>query len=252
MIQKSLIVGGLKVNYYESEVFKSEGALVFLHGWQAEALVFKNILEKCQNFVTLDFPGFGKSEIPKVDWDVSSYAEFLRNFLEKLEIKNPILVGHSFGGRVVIKYNDKYGEAKKNILIGSAGIRAKSKNIIIYKIIAKAFKVIFSIPGLSFFKDSVRRKFYKAIKSEDYINTGNMTEIYKKVIQEDLSGEMQKIKVPTTLIWGENDTEAPLKDGEKMHELIQNSQMFVIKNAGHYVFLDQPEEFSRLFFQKKC
>lgn len=250
MIQKSVIIDNLKINYYQSDDFDGKNTLIFLHGWQSNALIFKNILEKCGSFVALDFPGFGKSEIPKTAWDVSDYSRFLRNFLEKLEIKNPILVGHSFGGKISVKYNVEYGEVKKNVLIGSAGIRSKSKKLIIYKIIARIFKALFSIPGLSFFKEKARRKFYKSVKSEDYVNAGNMAEICAKVIQADLSEDMKKIKTPTTLIWGENDEETPLKDGKIMEGLIQNSRLFILENAGHYVFLDQPEKFNEIFFKE--
>jgi pimeloyl-ACP methyl ester carboxylesterase len=252
MVKKSIIVDDLNINYYQSDNFNGEGVRVFLHGWGSEATLFRKILEKCDNFVALDFPGFGGSEFPSKNWGVSEYAIFLNNFLTKLEIKNPLLIGHSFGGSVAIKYNVLFGGVRKNILIGAAGIREKTLKIKIYKIGAKIFKLATLIPGLDLIRKKIRNDFYEKIGSLDYINSGKLKESYKKIISENLSEDMKKIKTETVLIWGEDDAETLLADGKKINSLIKNSKLLMIKNAGHYVFLDQPEKFEELFFQELC
>jgi len=250
MIQKNVIIGNLNIRYYQSDSFNKEKALIFLHGWQSEALIFKSLFDKAGSFIALDLPGFGQSSFPGDDWDVSKYADFLHDFLEKLEIKNPMLVGHSFGGRIIIKYNANYLWVKKNILISSAGIQSKSKKLTLYKIGAKIFKIVFSLPILNFFRERIRKKFYKAIDSEDYINAGKLQKIYQKIISEDLSSDMRKIKTDTILIWGENDTETPIENGKKSNNLISGSKLFIIEKAGHYSFLDQPEKFNEIFLKE--
>lgn len=250
MIQKNIIIDNLNINYYQSDNFDKKNALIFLHGWQSKALVFKNLFSNLGNFIALDFPGFGRSGLPEDVWDISYYADFLQNFLQKLEIKNPILVGHSFGGRIIIKHSAKYNIAKKNILIDSAGLRSNSKKIIFYKLGARIFKILFSLPVLNIFKELARKKFYKLIKSEDYINAGRLKEIYKKVINEDLSEDMKKIKNETILIWGEKDEETPLANARKINSLISKSKLCIIEGAGHYPFLDQPEKFNEIFLRE--
>jgi pimeloyl-ACP methyl ester carboxylesterase len=197
--------------------------------------------------VSLDLPGFGKSELPKAVWTVEDYADFLKTFLEKLEIKNLIFIGHSFGGSVIIKYLAEGGEAKKIILISPSGIRKKGIKIYIWYILAKIFKIIMMLPGLSLFKDKLRKKIYKAIDSEDYIEAGRLTESYKKIIREDLREDMAKINTKTVLVWGEKDKDTPLEYGEEMHALIRNSRLFIVKNAEHFSFIDKPEEFQKIF-----
>lgn len=252
MLQRNIIVDNLNINFCQSNSLDVKNTLVFLHGWGSNALVFKNVFEKCDSFIALDLPGFGKSDFPETAWNVSDYAIFFRNFLEKLEIKNPILAGHSFGGSIAIKHNVKCGASKKNILIGTSGFRKRPKKLLLYKVGAKIFKIVFSFPGLNLLKNKAREKFYESIGSADYINSGKLKETYKKIISEDLSDDMKKVSAETILIWGENDAETPLEDGKKINNLIKNSKLFVIKNAGHYVFFDQPEEFNKIFHKEIC
>ncbi|MDP3957192.1 MAG: alpha/beta hydrolase [bacterium] len=247
--KKTIIVDNLSIRYYQSADFGGSGALVFLHGWRSQALSFSKTLEKCQNVIALDLPGFGESQMPQSAWSIGEYARFLRNFFEKLHIERPILVGHSFGGNIAIKYCAQNVDVQKLILISSVGIRRKTLKKLLYLVLAKVLKVISFFPGLTQLRERVRKSFYTAIGSEDYIQAGELTEIYRKNIGEDLRGDMGKIKVPTTLIWGEKDDMVPLADGQATQKLIKGSQLFVIPGAGHYVFLDKEKEFEEIFLQ---
>lgn len=250
MLEKQVIIQGLKVNYFQSDDLAREGGIVFLHGWGSQAAHLKNIFQNLSNFVALDLPGFGGSDLPSTPWGVSQYADFLEHFLGKVEIKNPILVGHSFGGSIIIKYLAGGGVAKKAILLSSSGIRKRGLKIFLYKIIAKSFKLIFLLPGLNIFKNKIRKKFYSAIDSVDYIEAGKMTESYKKIIRDDLTEDLQKINTPTVLIWGEKDSDTPLWQGKLMQEKISGSKLFVIPGASHFSFIDEPEKFNRIFLKE--
>ncbi|MEK9151475.1 MAG: alpha/beta hydrolase [Patescibacteria group bacterium] len=247
--KKTTIVDNLSICYYQSADFGGSGVLVFLHGWGAQALSFSKTLEKCRNVIALDLPGFGESQIPKAAWSIGDYAFFLQHFFEKLHIQRPIVVGHSFGGNIAIKYCAQHDDVQNLILIGSAGIRRTTLKKFLYRVIAKMLKVLSVIPGLSRIRESVRKSFYIAIGSEDYIQAGALTEIYRKNIGEDLRGDMEKIEIPTTLIWGENDDMVPLADGRLTQAHIQGSRLFVIPGAGHYVFLDKEAEFNEIFLK---
>lgn len=250
MREKQLIIDGVNINYFQSDDLEKDDVIVFLHGWGSRATHLKSIFENLPNFVALDLPGFGSSDSPKTPWGVADFADFLENFINKLEIKNPILVGHSVGGSFILKYLSDGGAAKKAILIASAGIRKKGLKIFVYKIIAKIFKLVFFIPGLRIFKDKIRKKFYSAIDSKDYIEAGKMVESYKKIIRDDLTGDLQKVKIPTVLIWGERDTITPLRQAKLMQEKIVGSKLFVIPGAGHFSFIDQPEKFREIFLKE--
>lgn len=248
MLQKNIIVNNLNIRYYRSEDIDPDNIFVFLHGWGSNVANFGETLQKCRSFVALDLPGFGNSEMPQAPWSLSDYVSFLEKFLDKTDIQNPIIVGHSMGGSIAIKYCAGGGAVKKIILVGSAGIRKKSMKKFAYYIIAKFFKMFFALlPGIKKFREDIRRRFYKNIGSDDYLNAGQLVGTYRKVISEDLQEDLKKINVPSILIWGENDKDTPLKDGRLMHELIKNSELHVVKNAGHYVFLDNRKDFEKIF-----
>ncbi len=249
MVKKNVIIENKNISYYQSDTIDKNNVLVYLHGWGSEASHFKNILEKCGSFVAPDLPGFGESSILDSDWSLRDYANFLKNFLEKFNIENPVLIGHSFGGSVIIKYCVKGEKVKKIILIDSAGIRDKSLKLYLYVFIAKIGKIFFSLPGLSLIQNKARKKFHKVIDANDFSNltAGSMKETFKNVIGEDLREEMKKINIDTVIIWGEKDLTTPVREGRLICNLIKNSKLFMIKNAGHYPFIDNEEGFSEIF-----
>lgn len=247
MQEKSIILNNLRINYLQSDNFNSCEAVVLVHGWGSRASHLYNIYNSLNSFVALDLPGFGGSEAPKDIWGVDEYYFLFQKFVEKLKIKNPILVGHSFGGSLIIKYIANGGKAKKVILIGSAGIRRRSVKVKLLNFFSSIFKAFLYFPGIHLFRDQIRKYFYKAIDSEDYINAGQLTESYKKIISQDLTKEMEMIKIPTILIWGENDKSTSVEDAQKINSLIKDSKLNIIKGAGHFVFIDQVEEFKKVF-----
>ncbi|MEI7426212.1 MAG: alpha/beta hydrolase [Candidatus Moraniibacteriota bacterium] len=250
MLEKKIIIDGLNINYFQSADLKENETVVFLHGWGSRAVHLRSIFEDLSDFIAVDLPGFGESELSPASWSVKEYASFLKSLLDKLEIKNPILVGHSFGGSVIIKYLAEGGSAKKTVLISASGIRKKSLKSFGYQILAKIFKVLFLLPGLNMLKEKVRKKFYQAIDSVDYLEAGKMTENYKKIIQDDLTDILQRVTIPTVLIWGEKDCDTPLWQGELMQKKISGSKLFIIPDAGHFSFIDQPENFKAIFLKQ--
>lgn len=247
----------INFEFYESgKNRKNASMLVFLHGWQRNLkdfeIIAQNLIESGYNVLSIDLPGFGQSSLPDFSWETKDYADFLKLFLEKLLKSNFrnfrsltsetfILVGHSFGGRVAIKFAAKYPELiKKLVLIASPGVKHKSIKYILYRIVAKAVKNILTILGLSKLKNALREKF----SSDDYLKShGIMKEVLIKTIDEDLTDDAGKIQAPVLIIWGKNDKELQVKDAFILYKTIKNSQIEIFENAGHFVFLDKPKEF---------
>ena len=102
---KQVIVNNLLISYSEQKG-ESGRALLFLHGWRSNKEVWDGVASqmskvKCQMFA-IDLPGFGGSQVPPKPMTVGDYANVVAEFIKKLELKNVIMVGHSFGGRVGI------------------------------------------------------------------------------------------------------------------------------------------------------
>ena len=216
--------------------------LVMLHGWGSDYKTFDelaNHLVKKFRVIRFDFPGFGQSPNPSENWSVGDYAKLTDDLIKKLKIDNIYaIIAHSFGGRIVIKGNSLgLLKSDKLIFIGVAGVKPKQhfKNTS-YKLIAKTGKIITSLPLINKFQPLLRKKLYKSAGNEDYLNAGNMSKIFLNVINEDLLPEVSKIKEPTLLIWGENDTETPISDAKLIAKALQNSKLVIFPNTGHFVY----------------
>jgi len=246
MKDEHLIVNDLDVRYRE----QGKGHVVLLlHGWGTNLATFNKFVAEWsgqnKRFISLDLPGFGDSELPPTPWDVSAYASFVRDFLTKLTIDQPhVIVGHSLGGRIAIKCVSKRSlKPEYLILIASAGMaKPHSFRNVLFMIIAKIGKVVTSVPPLSFFRASFRKKLYVATGSSDYLNAGRMKGTFLKVVQENLADDAGKISVPTLLIWGGQDTETSLTEARTLHDTIKGSQLDIIPQAGHFVHEEKPKE----------
>lgn len=227
----------------EYSIVGSGPNVFMLHGWGQDMQCFNDIctsLSKKYTVIRFDFPGFGGSSIPKIDWSIDDYANITKSFLEKIKVdKLYAVIGHSFGGRVIFKGFDIL-KPQKVILIGSAGIKPKPSNQkILLKMIAKTGKIFTNLPLINKHQSKIKQKFYKKIGSSDYINSNQLKGTFLNVINKDLTEYISKIDVPTLLIWGDNDNETPVNDAIKMNEMIKNSQLITYPGAGHFVFQER-------------
>ena len=243
MESQKIILANLSVSYFDLNP-ASPRSLLLLHGWGADSrswsLVAGNLPQNLR-VVIPDLPGFGASSIPPPSFTLSDYAAVVGNLIQKLQLKNPVLIGHSFGGRIAVKLislNPKL--VSKLILVDSAGLKSGSKNII--RILAGFLKPLFRLPLLKNFRPPL----LKIIASDDYLAAGPLAPVFKNILAENLRPLLAKITAPTLVIWGENDTVTPLAAAEIFNREIRNSRLAVIKNAGHFPFFDQPEEFIKI------
>ena len=237
-------IDGLNINYIDEGDGKD---VLLLHGWggsiQTMMPIF-NILKNKFRVLTLDLPGFGKSDIPKEPWNSYDYAQCINKFINKLNLNELILFGHSHGGRIAIILASKYKLVKKLILIDSAGIIPKRK--VKYYIKVYWFKLLKRIYLILPSKNKQERldKFYKKFGSRDYRDSdGVLRQTMVKVINDNLAAQLPLIKVPSLLIWGENDEDTPVYMGELMEKQIPDSGLVILKGAGHYSYIDNYEQF---------
>ncbi len=222
-------VKNVDVNYIQYGEGKD---IVLLHGWGQNIEMMKPIGDNfCDRFriTILDFPGFGKSNEPDYDWTISDYALMLEEFIKKLDIKKPVIMGHSFGGRVAIRYSAN-NPIEKLILFGSPCIRIQEK-LPLYVVVLKKLK---QLPGLNSFGEYMK----KYIGSRDYKAASPlMRKILVNTVNEDLSSYARNIEEPTLLIWGDRDTEAPLNDARQLEKIMIDAALIVIPGS-HYAYLE--------------
>ena len=228
----SLNIDGLDINYIDFGNKKGD-AIVLLHGWGQNIEMMRMLGEPFKNnyrIIAIDFPGFGKSSEPKEVMDVSDYTSVVEKLLRNLKIENPILVGHSFGGRVSVKFASR-NKVKKIILLSPA-LRGHDKK----GLKTKVLKFLKTVPGIKnlegWAKDHMGSRDYKAASPI-------MKQVLVKTVNEDLSTDAKKIKVPTILIYGDMDSEVPEEDTKEYERLIEDCGLILYEGCSHYAYLER-------------
>ena len=204
--------------------------LIFLHGWGMDLHTFDKLTNQIKDDFTIyqiDLPGFGLSEI-KDSYTLEEYVNIINEFCLSLAIINPVIIGHSFGGRVAIVYSSLY-DVSKLILVSSPGVKYKFSLYKWLKIkIYKLFKLL---------------KIKINMGSSDYkIASGYLKDVLVKAVNKDLKEEMKKIKCPTLLIYGKKDKAVPLYIGKQINENINGSGL-VVSDCGHFPYIERFRHF---------
>lgn len=251
MFNMVINIDGLNINY---EIFGEGKPLLLLHGWMANIEAMFPIYQhfrKNRKVIILDFPGQGgKSDKLKESFGVPETAELVYKFMERLNIIGADVMGHSFGGRIIIylasKYENLFG---KIVLIDAAGIKPKNNIKRMFKIctykIAKMILKMF-IPKEKY--DERLNELRKKYNSSDYskLDDGIMKETFKKIIDLDLTDRLKHIKNPTLIMWGENDKDTPLYMAKIMEKNIKDSGLVILKGAGHFSYIDDSPYFLKV------
>lgn len=212
--------------------------LVFLHGWghsraqwERTALLFTPAYKT----VIYELPGFGNEPAPKATWGVPEYAEWVKARIAADGLQNVILVGHSFGGRISSLIASERPEWLKGlVLYGAPCLYRPSAKI-------KVKNFLGHWGGKLPFPESFRKKI-RGEEENDASDYG-MRAIWRRVVTFDQTELVKNISVPTLLVWGEVDEEAPLRIGKELETLIPHATLTVIPNGGHSVHLEQPTLF---------
>ena len=219
----------LDVNYIQYGKGKD---ILLLHGWGQNIEMMKPIGDNfCDKFriTIIDFPGFGESEEPHEIWNIDKYSEMLEEFVKEVGIKKPIVMGHSFGGRVAIRYSAR-NAIEKLILFGSPCIRVQETLPLTVRIL-KALK---KLPGMNkigeYMKQFIGSRDYKAASPI-------MRQTLVEVVNEDLSKYAREIEEPTLLIWGEYDDEAPVSDAKELEKIMIDAALIILPGT-HYAYLE--------------
>ncbi|MDY5993061.1 MAG: alpha/beta hydrolase [Bacilli bacterium] len=222
-------INNVNVNYIQYGEGKD---VLLLHGWGQNIQMMKPIGDNlCSNhrITIIDFPGFGESDEPSTPWTIDDYSLLIENLVRELNIRKPIVMGHSFGGRVAIHFSAN-NPIEKLVLFGSPCIRENKKLPLSTRILKK----LKTLPGM----DKLGEEMKKYIGSRDYKAASPiMRQTLVNVINEDLSSYARKIEEPTLLIWGEADTEAPVDDARELEKIMTDAALIILPGT-HYAYLE--------------
>ena len=235
-------IDGLNIEYTE----KGCGTpLLLLHGWGSSFKFYEKIIDALSNrcrVVAVNFPGCGESDTMKSPWTLDDYCDFVLKFVNAIELDNPILIGHSHGGRVTLKMTaEKMINPPKIVLLDSAGLIPKKS--FKQKCRAKSFKTIkriLTLPVIKNHSENLLNKARNHYGSADYNAAPPvLRQTLVSLVNTDLREILPKITCPTLLIWGDKDTDTPLSDAKIIEKLIPDAGLCVYENAGHFAFFEQ-------------
>ena len=228
-------INDVDINYVDYG--EGDNTLVLLHGWGQNIAMMKPIgdrLKKNNRIIIIDLPGFGESEEPKEIWSMFDYAKSINKLLKLLKVDNPILIGHSFGGKISLIYASMYN-VKKLILFGSP-FKKEVKEL---SLKTKVLKKLKQVPLLNKLEGFAKRH----IGSRDYRQASDfMRKILVEHVNLDITAEVKKIKCPTLLVWGTMDTEVPIERAYELEKLISDAGVVEYEGCSHYAYLERLDQ----------
>lgn len=230
--------------------------LVLLHGLFGALSNFQSLIEYFKQYNKVVVPLLPLLEMDILHTSVGGLAKFVNKFVEARGYKNVHLLGNSLGGHVGLVYVLKSQPdcIKSIILTGSSGLFENGMGDSYpkrgdYEYIRKKTELTFYNPEMA----------TKELVDEVFAITNNRLKVIKIIalaksaIRNNLGEELNQIKLPTLLIWGNNDTITPPFVAREFNKLIPNSELYFIDNCGHAPMMEVPDEFNMILhkFLKK-
>lgn len=258
--------------------------LLMLHGWGSSARVMMplaNALSDIRTCYVPDLPGFGATPPSPEPWGIDDYTDMVRAFATEVAGGPVDVLGHSFGGRITLKWAARSGrgasavsaagsgpqgrsaegaasgdgpvpEIQKIIITGGAGMKPRrSFSYYRRRTTAMILKAPFAVlPGA--LKTKAQQwlrttSIWKSLGSSDYQKLdGVMRETFVRTVSEHLEHFLPEISHDVLLLWGREDEATPWYQAERMDKGLRKGALVGIDRAGHYAFLDQPDRFQRI------
>lgn len=211
-----------------------------LHGWGRSHRDFDAVLGAAEpasalDSIALDLPGFGASPPPDVVWGAGDYAICVGQVLA--EMSAPVVVlGHSFGGRVAVHLAAARPEAVRAlVLTGAPLLRVGAP-----KRVATGYRVVRGLRRVGLVSERRLEAARQRYGSADYrAAQGVMRQIHVRAVNETDEEQLRALRCPVRLVWGDDDTAAPLEVGRRVAELV-GAELTVVPGAGHLTPLTAP------------
>ncbi len=227
--------------------------IVMLHGWGANIQLMLPLAQRLAplgyRIYIPDFPGFGQSQNPPTAWGVSDYTNFILKFLDYHRLEKVYIFSHSFGGRISLVLGAEHPKRiLKMVLADSAGVRPISSTqgqlrLKTYRFVLNSLNRI----GMGAQASQLRDWYSERYGSADYKAAhGVMRETFVKVVNEDLLPYAARIRSSTLLLWGDQDEDTPLWQGQLLEKTIPDAGLVTFEGVGHYSYLERLNETVRI------
>lgn len=257
-------VRGIDLYYEHYQNPDAKETLVLLHGFLSSTFSFRHLvplLKEDYNVISVDLPPFGKSgKISSFKYSYENLAATVVELMKSLGVREFNVVGHSMGGQIAMNILLHHPEfAKKGILLCSSGYLKKAKLPLVLSSYIPYFHLYVKFHlARSGVKQNLQNVVYDHSMINDEMLYGYLSpfledDIFKALTmmirhrEGDLSAvELRKINAPCLLIWGEHDKVVPVRIGRKLNKDLKNSELIILKETGHLVPEERPEDVHQL------
>ena len=260
-------IDGLRVHYQEAGD-KQAPAMILIHGFASSTLVWSKVFLKLAavgyRVIAVDMLGYGYSAKPRNgEYTIPGQAKLLTRLLDHLRIPRAIFVGSSYGGAVAATCALDYPERVEKLILVGAVNNNRPLEFTLMRLFGSPVVGDVVSPLLIGSRRLLRRRMKRVYDRHSWVlderrvdarhlplrAAGTQRAIIRTVRgwdAERISRDAHLITQPTLLLWGEDDPDIPLADGERLHARIPGSRLLVFLNCGHIPHEEYPEAFTNI------
>ena len=217
--------------------------MLFVHGAGGNHEIWENQTKYFRNAIAIDLPGHDVGEGKRT---IEEYVEDVRRFCDQKSLKNFVMVGHSMGGAITLKFALTYPEYLKAIVLVSTGAKLRVAPIVFEEIKRDYNNFLELMKEYAFLNKTPSWVKDKAVKLMRSVKPQVVYGDFEACDKFDVMGSLDRINLPTLIICGRDDLLTPVKYSEYLRAHIRNSELRVIDDAGHMVMLEKPQEFNEI------
>ncbi|MHA1688711.1 MAG: alpha/beta fold hydrolase [Promethearchaeota archaeon] len=221
-------------------------AIIFVHGSGGSSTTWKYQLEGLNlnlNLIALDLPSHANSD-PFEELSLELYVDVVKKLIEKLELEEVILLGHSLGGAIIQSFYFRYPNDVKGLILVGTGGRLRVSPMILDALANNYQKFLEELPSGAFYRKTPHDIIQEYIAETSRIPSSVTLVDFQICDAFDTLDKTETIYVPCLIICGKQDRLTPVNYSQYFHKKIKTSELVIINEAGHMVMLEKPKEFN--------
>lgn len=225
--------------------------IIILHGLMGNLSNFNEVTNFFKNKnCKVIMPVLPIYDLPILKTSVKELAKFVDKFILHKKIKDFVLMGNSLGGHIGLYYTKIFNKAKGLVLTGSSGLYEKGMGSGYtkrsdYEVIKKKVEEVFYDPIVA--SKELVDEVYETVNDRSKLI--KILAMAKSAIRHNMAKDLPKMKLPTCIIWGEDDNVTPPEVADEFHKLLPNSSLYWIDKCGHAPMMEHPDKFNSILFE---
>ena len=233
--------------YYQFKEKEEKKAIIFIHGSGENSIVWKgqlNDLNLNYNLIAIDLPSHAESDdFPELSLDL--YVDVIKKLVDFLNLKKIVLCGHSLGGAIVQEYFFKNQKEVSALILCGTGARLRVSPMILNSLKNNYQEFLNGLPMGAFYRKT-SKEIKKTLVIEIAKTNPEVTFADFTICDNfDVMDKVASINVPCLIVCGNEDKLTPIKYSQYFKDKIKDSKLVVIKDAGHMVMLEKPNEVNK-------